>query len=122
MFRRVYELQLTRSRLPIFSLTWTLMHSIDQRSPLNGYDAARLIAQDALLLLGVEARDMTVSARVIDTKGYGPSEVMFGMRYADLVSFDTQGHPLADLSAVSRLEPDIGPESPQDRLARQELE
>jgi inward rectifier potassium channel len=113
LFRQVYELQLTRSRLPIFSLTWTLMHRIDQRSPLNGYDAARLIAQDALLLLGVEARDITVSAGVIDTKGYGPSEILFGKRYADLVSFDTQGHPLADLSAVSRLEPDIGPEPPQ---------
>jgi inward rectifier potassium channel len=113
LFRQVYELQLTRSRLPIFSLTWTLMHRIDQTSPLVGYDVARLIAQDALLLLGVEARDITVSAGVIDTKGYGSSDILFGMRYADLVSFDAHGHPLADLSAVSRLERDIGPEPPQ---------
>src|SRR5689334_13558140 len=89
------------------------MHRIDQASPLVGYDVARLIAQDALLLLGVEARDITVSAGVIDTKGYGSSDILFGMRYADLVSFDAHGHPLADLSAVSRLEPDIGPEPPQ---------
>jgi inward rectifier potassium channel len=111
--RRVYELQLTRSRLPIFSLTWTLMHRIDEASPLKGYDTARLIEQDALLLLGVEARDITVSAGVIDTKGYRPTEILFEMRYADLVSFDSTGHPVADLSAVSRLEPDIGPEPPR---------
>jgi inward rectifier potassium channel len=119
VFRRVYELRLTRSRLPIFSLTWTLMHRIDEASPLVGYDAARLIDQDALLLLGVEARDITVSTGVIDTKSYGPAEILFGMRYAELVSFDTEGRPVADLSAVSRLEPDIGPEPPltgwQDR-------
>jgi len=113
LFRRVYELQLTRSRLPIFSLTWTLMHRIDETSPLKGYDTARLVEQDALLLLGVEARDITVSAGVIDTKGYGPTEILFEMRYADLVSFDSTGHPVADLSAVSRLEPDIGAEPPR---------
>jgi inward rectifier potassium channel len=112
-FRQVYELRLTRSRLPIFTLTWTLMHRIDDVSPLKGYDAARLIEEDALLLLGVEARDITVSAGVIDTKSYGPKEIRFEMRYADLMSFDRAGHPTADLSALSRLEPDIGPEPPQ---------
>jgi inward rectifier potassium channel len=97
----------------MFSLTWTLMHRIDESSPLRDYDAARLVEHDALLLLGVEARDVTVSAGVIDTKGYSPSEIQFGMRYADLVSFDENGHPVADLSAVSRLEQDVGPEPPQ---------
>jgi inward rectifier potassium channel len=119
VFRRVYELQLARSRLPIFSLTWTLMHRIDDRSPLNGYDTARLMEHDAFLLLGIEARDVTVSAGVIDTKGYMPADIRFGMRYAELVSFGADGHPVADLSAVSRLEPDVGPEPPltgwQDR-------
>jgi len=113
IFRRVYELELVRPRLPMFSLTWTLMHRIDESSPLRDYDAARLVEHDALLLLGVEARDVTVSAGVIDTKGYSPSEIQFGMRYADLVSFDENGHPVADLSAVSRLEQDVGPEPPQ---------
>ncbi|HXA21059.1 MAG TPA: ion channel [Acetobacteraceae bacterium] len=111
--RQVFELQLARSRLPIFSLAWTLMHSIDETSPLRDYDAAKLHAHDALLLLGVEARDMTVSAGVIDTKGYAPPEILFGMRYAELVSLDEKGHPVADLTAVSRLEQDIGPEPPQ---------
>jgi inward rectifier potassium channel len=113
IFRRVYELQLTRSRLPIFSLTWTLMHRIDDSSPLVGFDAARLVEQDAFLILGIEARDVTVSAGVIDTKGYMPTEILFGMRYAELVSFDSEGHPLADLSAISRLESDVGPEPPR---------
>ena len=113
LLRRVYELQLARSRLPMLSLTWTLMHRIDDRSPLNGYDAARLLEQDALLLLSIEARDLTVSADVIDTKGYMPTEILFGMRYAELVSFGADGHPVADLSAVSRLEPDVGPEPPR---------
>ena len=86
------------------------MHRIDDTSPLKDYDAARLLEQDAILLLGVEARDITVSSGVVDTKGYTPAQILFGMRYAELVSFDADGHPVADLSAVSRLEPDVGPE------------
>jgi inward rectifier potassium channel len=113
IFRRVFELQLTRSRLPIFSLTWTLMHRIDESSPLRDYDAKRLQEHGALLLLGVEAHDATVSAAVVDAKGYSSAKVLFGMRYAELMSFDDEGHPIADLSAISRLERDIGPEPPR---------
>ena len=113
VFRRVYELELTRPQLPIFSVTWTLMHRIDETSPLAGYDSARLVEGDALLLLGVEGRDITVSASVVDTKGYSHAQILFGMRYTELVSFDTEGHPLADLSAVGRVERDVGPEPPQ---------
>jgi inward rectifier potassium channel len=34
--RHVHELQLARPRLPLFALAWTLMHRIDETSPLNG--------------------------------------------------------------------------------------
>jgi inward rectifier potassium channel len=111
--RRVHELHLLRSRLPMFPLTWTLMHPIDDTSPLRGYDAALLREHDARLWLGLEARDVVLAALVVDTKGYAPDEIMFGMRYADLLSFDAYGQPVADLSAVSRLEPDVGPEPTQ---------
>ena len=112
LLRRVHELRLTRSRLPMFSLTWTLMHKIDASSPLQSYDAERLIRSDARLLLGVEARDVTVAAQVIDTRGYDPTQILFGMRYAGALSLDAEGHPVADLSALSRVERDIGPEPP----------
>jgi inward rectifier potassium channel len=36
LFRQIYELPLTRSQLPLFTLTWTLMHSIGTASPLLG--------------------------------------------------------------------------------------
>jgi inward rectifier potassium channel len=113
ILRQVHELQLARSRLPMFTLTWTLMHKIDAFSPLQGYNAELLIEHDARLLLGVEARDATLAAQVVDTKGYGPTQILFGMRYAAVVSFDAEEHPVADLSAVGRLERDIGPEPPQ---------
>jgi inward rectifier potassium channel len=38
VFRRVHELRLQRAHLPVFPLTWTLMHAVDERSPLCGYN------------------------------------------------------------------------------------
>lgn len=107
--RRIFELRLTRSRLPIFSISWILMHPIDETSPLHGYDKARLAEHDARLLLGIEAHDTTVSAEVVDVKTYDAEHILFGRRYAASVSLDGLGRPLVDLTAVGSTEPDTGP-------------
>ena len=56
-FRRAQELRLERAYIPAFPLSWTLMHVLDERSPLHGYDAARTIAADARVFVTIEARD-----------------------------------------------------------------
>src|SRR5215472_1889180 len=56
-YRTSYELKLAHDRLPIFSMTWTLMHVIDETSPLAGYTPERLRNADVRFLLIVEARD-----------------------------------------------------------------
>jgi inward rectifier potassium channel len=35
VFRRAQDLRLERAHLPIFPLFWTLMHVLDERSPLH---------------------------------------------------------------------------------------
>jgi inward rectifier potassium channel len=112
ILRRVHELRLMRPRLPLFALAWTLMHRIDETSPLQGYDAALLKEHDARLWLSVEAHDVTLATQVIDTKGYTPAQIAVGMRYTELLSIDRKGNAVADLSAVSRIERDTGPERP----------
>jgi hypothetical protein len=41
-----------------------------------------------------------------------PAQVAFGMRYAEILSIDAAGYSVADLSAVRRMEHDVGPEPP----------
>ena len=110
VIRRVFELRLTRSHLPIFSMSWVLMHRIDATSPLHGYDEAKLAKHDARLMLSVEAHDTTVSAEVVDVKSYDSDHILFGRRYAASVSMDALGRPVVDLTAVGNTEPDAGPE------------
>src|SRR5581483_8700685 len=69
-YRRTHDLRLERERLSIFALTWTVMHVIDEKSPLFGYTRQRLAETDARLFLAVEARDPAMSTTVYDMKDY----------------------------------------------------
>jgi inward rectifier potassium channel len=107
-FRRAQELRLERAHIPVFTISWTLMHVLDERSPLHGYDAARAIEVDARVFVTLEARDPTLAAVVHDVRYYAPEDIRFGMRYADAVSIAQDGTPVEDLTRIGALEPDVG--------------
>jgi inward rectifier potassium channel len=108
LFRRAQELRLERAHIPIFPLSWTLMHVLDEHSPLHGYDAARAIAADARVFVMLEARDPTLATTVQEIRTYAPKDIRFGMRYADAVTAAEDGTPVVDLTRIGALEPDIG--------------
>ncbi len=107
-FRRVHELKLLRNHLPVFPLTWTLMHVIDDTSPLHGYDSAALIAGEASLFVTLEARDPSLAVVVHELRSFGPHQVAFGARYLDVISTLEDGTTLADMTQMSAMEPDVG--------------
>lgn len=105
-FGRIHDLRLRQSRLPLFMLPWTLIHVIDEGSPLHSYDAERLVGAEARFFLTVEARDHALSALVYEMKSYTAERIQFGMHFADTISRDENGRAIADLSRISVLEPD----------------
>jgi len=112
-FRTAHELKLQRSHIPIFPLTWTLMHVMDEQSPLHCYDSEKFIEADARVVFSMEARDPSLSATVYDTKSYPPDRVRFGTRYADAIGTADDGTPIADMTLISALAEDIGPHAAQ---------
>jgi inward rectifier potassium channel len=107
-YRRIHELHLQQSHLPLFIMPWTLMHTIDDDSPLHGLDADELTWLQTRLFLTIEARDHALSALVHDMKDYPAEHIRFGMRFADMVSPGEDGGATADLTRISLLEPDSG--------------
>jgi inward rectifier potassium channel len=105
-FRCLHELALSNAILPLFASTWTVMHEIDEKSPLSGYDAERLEECDARLFLSIEARDHAIGAFVHDMRIYTAVEVLFGRHYAETVTLDDQRRPVADLTRLSLVEQD----------------
>jgi inward rectifier potassium channel len=107
-FRRTFELALVRRSLPVFPLSWTVMHMIDETSPLHGLDKDSFVAQGIRLFVAFEARDPTYATTVHDMHVYAPEDVLYGMRYADIITNDEFNRPTADLTRVSEVEPDDG--------------
>jgi inward rectifier potassium channel len=104
MFRGAHELHLVRKRMPVLLLTWTVMHVIDESSPLHGMDAAGIKAVDARVLLTVRGRDRETGADVYDVKPYEVPDILFDADYRDMVSFDSSGRAHADLRLLSDVE------------------
>lgn len=104
--RRVTDLVLERSNIAMFALTMTMMHRIDESSPLYGHTGQSLLDGDVRLFLSVEARDSAINSTVHDLKDYHSRDIRFGMKYADAVTVDPNGRTMADLTRISLLEPD----------------
>lgn len=110
-FRRALELKLARSHIPIFPLAWTIMHEIDEESPLFGMTAEQLIEEDARLFVTLQARDPLIEATVHEIRDFPPGAILMGMRYVDAVNSSASGIAEVDLSLIGAIEPDAGPEN-----------
>ncbi len=118
-FRRAQELRLERTHLPVFPLTWTLMHVLDERSPLCGYDAEQMVAAGAQVFVTLEARDPTLATLVQEIRTYGPEDIRFGMRYVDAITTEEDGTPVADMTKIGEMEPDLGEHAEQGWLEQE---
>lgn len=121
LFRRAQELRLERAHLPVFPLTWTLMHVMDKRSPLHGYDEARMIAERAQVFVTLEARDPTLGALVHEMCNFAAEDVRFGMRYVEAFTTDDDGTAVADFTKIGDLEPDVGEHPEQGWREREDV-
>src|SRR5262249_5695559 len=60
-FHRIQELRLERTHVPLFPFYWTLLHVLDEQSPLHGCDMAQMSELNAQIFVTVEARDPTIA-------------------------------------------------------------
>jgi inward rectifier potassium channel len=94
--RRFYDLQLVRSQSPIFALTWTVMHVIDENSPLYGITVKDLVEQQAEIVITLTGIDETVSQTIHARHSFVASEILCNMRFVDIISRTPEGKRVVD--------------------------
>ena len=104
-FRRFYDVALSRGRTPIFALTFTVMHTIDDRSPLAGRTIESMIEDDTEILVTVTGLEETTSQIVHARYSYGADEIRFGHRYRDIFALDPAGRRYIDYGWFHDTEP-----------------
>jgi inward rectifier potassium channel len=82
--RKFHELALERNRVVFFPLSWTIVHPIDEMSPLWGLTHADLVDADAELLVLLIATDETVSQTVHSRSSYEADEIVWGAKFANM--------------------------------------
>ena len=95
-FRRFYELKLERSENPVFALSWTLFHVIDETSVLHGMGPPDLEGPDAVLILTFSGVDENAGQRVNARHSYSHREFRWGHRYVDVLGSTSTGIPKID--------------------------
>jgi inward rectifier potassium channel len=97
VFYRLIDLPLARERSPAVARSWTIMHPIDERSPLRGATPESFAAEEAELLVSIFGTDDTSYQPVHARHQYEHMNILWGARYADVLSETPDGNLLLDV-------------------------
>ncbi|HEY5062638.1 MAG TPA: hypothetical protein VII52_13950, partial [Gemmatimonadaceae bacterium] len=107
--RKYDQVSLERSRVTFFPLSWTIVHPIDEKSPLFGMTSEALIASEAEFLILLAGTDETFSQTVHARSSYKPHEIRFGHRFVNIYNpIGADGIVSIDVRKLSDTEPSDG--------------
>jgi inward rectifier potassium channel len=103
--RKYDQLTLERSRVTFFPLSWTVVHPVDEKSPMFGLSAADFLAKDAEVMILLTGTDETFSTVVHGRSSYKPEEILFGHKFVNLYNpIDENGVVSIDVRKLSDTE------------------
>jgi inward rectifier potassium channel len=95
--RRFVTLVLERSKINLFPTSWTVVHPIDETSPLFGLKDEDLRKAQAEFIVLIKAFDDTFAQSIYQRTSYTADEVLWGVRF----------RPMAATGADDVLEMDV---------------
>jgi len=102
--RRFYLLDLERDHVAFFPLNWTVVHPINEHSPLHGWTRERLLAADAEFLILLTGIDESFAQTVHSRRSYTADEVVWGARFVPLIQEQGDGAVAIRLQHFDRYE------------------
>jgi inward rectifier potassium channel len=108
-FRRIYDLPLRRSEQPMFLYGWSLLHVIDESSPLAGETLESLKAAKAFVLLTIGGIDETTGQMLISRQEYHPSSLRWNYAFVDVFMSGEDGIDRFDYSRFHDVVPLTSP-------------
>jgi inward rectifier potassium channel len=104
MVRKYKLLELERPNVQFLPLAWTVVHPIDENSPLWGKTAPDLANLEAEFLILIKAFDDTFFQNVHVRYSYRHEEVVWGARFASTFEVGAEGNMILDLGRLSALQ------------------
>ncbi len=99
--RRFLDLNLIRSRVPIFSMSMSLMHQINETSPLFSLLKGEKLKGE--IIVTVVGTDSTFGQTVHATQLYQLDDIISGKRWSDMVEVRPDGTRLIDYAKFDHM-------------------
>ncbi len=102
--RRITDLALVRSSQPAFSIGWTIMHVIDESSPLAHETEESLGQSQASLILSVSGTDETTGHMLIGQEEYPSGAILWNKAFRDVLTVTSDGAVHIDYTKFHEVE------------------
>ncbi len=93
--RKFDELDLERRKVAFFPLSWTVVHPIDEKSPLYGMTDADLRNSDAEIMILLSAADETFAQVVHTRTSYKADQIRVGSKFISIYNEYSEGEPIS---------------------------
>jgi inward rectifier potassium channel len=88
---KFYDLELERNRVDSLPMNWTVVHAIDDKSPLNGFTQEDIIAGDVELYVLITGYDDVYSSPVLRRTSYTYKEMKFNSKFVPMYRESADG-------------------------------
>lgn len=83
--RKFYPMKLENDYSPLFALSWTIRHFIDEDSPLFGMDEHQLKETQAVIFSSLSGLDDTFNQTIMARSVYRYDEIVYHKRFKDIL-------------------------------------
>jgi inward rectifier potassium channel len=106
--RRFFPLDLERKEVSMLTMNWTVVHPIDDDSPMAEMNYKQLVDSEAGFAILLRAFDDTFSQTVHSRTSYQAHEIVWGAKFKPVFDRDPDGRLVLDLSKISDHEAVVG--------------
>ena len=93
--RQYHTLPLDRQKVTFFPLHWTIVHVIDEKSPLHNKDKEFMEQAETEMFVLITATDETYSQTVHSRSSYRYDEIVWGAKFKDIFVKSDTGKAIA---------------------------
>jgi len=101
LLRRFFQLELERRRVSLLTINWTVVHPLDEKSPLKDMTPEDLQKTQASFAVLLKAFDDTFSQTVHSRTSYQYEDIVWGAKFRPAFDRDEEGRIVLDLGRIS---------------------
>ncbi|MBN21015.1 MAG: ATP-sensitive inward rectifier potassium channel 10 [Bdellovibrionaceae bacterium] len=100
---RLVPLELSRSRSPVFSMSWLVTHELDESSPLQNWDQEEFKKNKGELIATLHGTDGTLSQTVHSQYYYRAEDLHWGGQFKDIIFIEEDDSRILDLKDFHKI-------------------